>query len=238
MANDERRTTNVERRTSNVERRTIERRTIEREKGRMAKNKEEGKHMGQGNYDLEERLVEFAAQIIHLVEGLPGSRVGNHVGGQLLRSATSPMANHAEAQSAESRADFVHKLKVCLKELRESLRWLRLMRRVPLLESLEEVDAAVKEADELVRIFVKSLKTAEETGERKGNKEEKRSVEGRSNVERRTIERRTVERRTIERRTVERRTVERRTSNIEQSNVERRTFTERRTVRRSRRVAG
>jgi four helix bundle protein len=131
--------------------------------------------MGKGNYDLEERLVAFAAQIIHLIETLPGTRVGNHVASQLLRAATSPMANHAEAQSAESRADFVHKLKVCLKELRESLRWLRLVQKVRLVQS-EEVEKALQETDELVRIFVKSLKTVER---RNGGRER----EERTNVE-------------------------------------------------------
>lgn len=77
------------------------------------------------NYDLEERLLEYAARIIRLVERLPNTRAGNHVAGQLLRAGTSPLPNHAEAQ--ESRRDFVHKMRICLKELWESLRWLRLV---------------------------------------------------------------------------------------------------------------
>ena len=81
-------------------------------------------------YDLEERLLDYSVRIIRLVEALPATRAGNHVAGQLFRSGTSPLPNHAEAPAAESRADFVHKLKVCLKELRESLRWLRLVARL------------------------------------------------------------------------------------------------------------
>ena len=71
---------------------------------------------------MEERLLEYAARIVRLVEKLPNTRAGNHVAGQLLRSGTSALPNHAEAQAAESRKDFVHKLKICHKELRESRR--------------------------------------------------------------------------------------------------------------------
>ena len=112
-------------------------------------------------YDLEERLLDYAVRIIRLVEALPGTRAGNHVAGQLLRSGTSPLPNHGEAQAAESRADFIHKLKVCLKELRESLRWLRLVQRVPLLKAAK-VDPLLNETEELIRIFVKSGKTSQQ----------------------------------------------------------------------------
>ncbi len=112
------------------------------------------------NYDLEERLLEYAARIIRLVERLPNTRAGNHVAAQLLRSGTSPLPNHGEAQAAESARDFVHKLKICLKELRESDRWLRLIQRVPLLKP-KRVDPLVNETDELIRIFVRSIQTAQ-----------------------------------------------------------------------------
>jgi four helix bundle protein len=112
------------------------------------------------NYDLEERLLDYSARIIRLVDRLPITRAGNHVGGQLLRSGTSPLPNHGEAQAAESAKDFVHKLKICLKELRESHRWLRLVQRVPLLGP-KLVDPLTIETDELIRIFVVSIKTAE-----------------------------------------------------------------------------
>ena len=113
------------------------------------------------DYDLEERLLEYSARIIRLVERLPNTRAGNHLAGQLLRSGTSPLPNHGEAQAAESAKDFVHKLKICLKELRESWRWLLLIQRVPLLRP-RLVEALVKETDELIRIFVRSIQTAEQ----------------------------------------------------------------------------
>ena len=71
-------------------------------------------------YDLKDRLIDYAVRIIRLSENLPNTRVGNHISGQILRSGTSPAPNYGEAISAESRADFIHKLKVALKELRET----------------------------------------------------------------------------------------------------------------------
>jgi four helix bundle protein len=112
-------------------------------------------------YDLEARLLEYSIRIIRLVDSLPPTRSSNHVGGQLLRSGTSPLANHAEAQAAESVADFVHKLKISLKELEESRRWIRLIRGVPLIEKAEKLDPLIEETCELVRIFAKSVSTAE-----------------------------------------------------------------------------
>ena len=105
-------------------------------------------------YDLEERLLTYVVAIIEIVERLPNTKAGTHIGGQLLRSGTSPLSNHGEAQSAESPKDFVHKLRICLKELRESLRWLRLIHRASSLKLGSEVDPALKETDELIRIFV------------------------------------------------------------------------------------
>jgi len=79
-----------------------------------------------------------------------------------LRSGTSPLPNHGEAQAGESRADFIHKLKICLKELRESQRWLKLVQRVPLIKPPAKIDPLVQETDELIRIFVKSIQTAQQ----------------------------------------------------------------------------
>jgi len=112
-------------------------------------------------YDLEERLLEYSAMIIRLVERLPKTRAGNHVAGQLLRSGTSPLPNHGEAQAAESARDFVHKFKVCLKELRESKRWLRLIKRVPLIEPVSSIDSTLHETEELIKIFVSSINTVQ-----------------------------------------------------------------------------
>ena len=111
-------------------------------------------------FDLEERLLDYAAAIIRLTEQLPATRAGNHLAGQLLRSGTSPLPNHGEAESAESRADFIHKLKICLKELRESERWLQLIARLPMNGPNLQLQPLLLETDELIRIFVKSIQTA------------------------------------------------------------------------------
>jgi four helix bundle protein len=116
--------------------------------------------MNDPKYDLEERLLEYSACIVRFTEQLPNTRAGNHVAGQLLRSGTSALPNHGEAQAAESPADFIHKMKICLKELRESFRWLLLVRRVPLTGSEADIEVLINETDELIRIFVKSLQTA------------------------------------------------------------------------------
>jgi four helix bundle protein len=81
-------------------------------------------------YDLEDRLLDFAVQVVELTELLPNTRAGNHIAGQLLRCGTSPLSNHGEVEAAESRKDFLHKLRICLKELRETKRWLRLVSRL------------------------------------------------------------------------------------------------------------
>jgi four helix bundle protein len=111
-------------------------------------------------FDLENRLLEFTARLVKLVEALPASRAGNHVAGQLLRCGTSPFANHGEVQAAESRKDFVHKLGICLKELREIKRWIRLIVRVELL-STKRVRELLIETEELIMIFSASIRTAE-----------------------------------------------------------------------------
>ena len=111
-------------------------------------------------FDLEDRLIDFAVQIIEVVEQLPDTRAGRHVGGQLIRAGTSPAPNYGEAQSAESKRDFIHKMKICLKELRESLVWLRIIERKPLLAK-DQIIPVVAECNELTSIFVASIKTAE-----------------------------------------------------------------------------
>ena len=101
---------------------------------------------------------------MRLVQVIPNDRGGNHVAGQLLRSGTSPLPNHGEAQAAESPADFLHKMRICLKELRESRRWLRFIKEVPVLEEQAEVDRLIDETEQLVRIFVASIRTTEARG--------------------------------------------------------------------------
>ncbi|MDD5207603.1 MAG: four helix bundle protein [Desulfobacterales bacterium] len=120
-----------------------------------------GKTEQKHKYDLEERLLEYSVRIMEIVERLPKTRSGNHVAGQLLRSGTAPYPNHGEAQAAESPKDFVHKLRISLKELRETHRWLKLIRRLPLIKSTEQLDDILQETEELIKIFVTSVKTAE-----------------------------------------------------------------------------
>jgi four helix bundle protein len=117
-------------------------------------------------YDLEDRLLAFAVDIVELTEALPNTRATNHVAGQLLRSGTSPYGNHGELESAESRKDFVHKLKICLKELRETRRWLRLLGRLKQITAPATLGECINEADELIRIFVASIRTAERNYQR------------------------------------------------------------------------
>lgn len=118
------------------------------------------------SYDLEERLLRFSIKIIQLTDEMVASRAGNHVAAQLLRSGTSPFPNHGEAQAAESRNDFVHKLRICLKELRETSRWLRLVKEVPLADDNLLLKDLFREVDELTRIFVTSIRTAERGAKR------------------------------------------------------------------------
>jgi four helix bundle protein len=86
--------------------------------------------------------------------------VGNHIAGQLLRCGTSPAPNYGEAQGAESRADFIHKMKVCLKELRESRVWLLMIVRAKLIIPTSKLDPLIQETNELISIFVTSVRTA------------------------------------------------------------------------------
>ena len=111
-------------------------------------------------FDLEERLLEFSARIIRLVDALPTTRAANHLAGQLLRSGTSPYGNHGEIEAAESRKDFIHKLKICLKELKETRRWLRLVSKAALLPA-RKLAPILNEAEELIKIFFSSIRTAE-----------------------------------------------------------------------------
>lgn len=123
--------------------------------------------MTEAKFDLEERLLEFAVRVIRVAESIKRTRAGLHVADQLMRSGTSPYGNHGEAEGAESRDDFIHKLGVCYKELRETRRWLRLVQRAPLVAKPELLDSLLTEAEELVRIFAASIRTAKNNRERK-----------------------------------------------------------------------
>jgi four helix bundle protein len=120
--------------------------------------------------ELADRLLEFAARIGNVVEELPDTRLGRHVAGQLVRCGTSPGPNYEEACAGESRADFVHKIKIVLKELRESRFWLRLIVRAKLLPD-KKMNALVDESNQLCKIFGQSIVTAKGIKPRKDSRE-------------------------------------------------------------------
>ena len=117
---------------------------------------------GKSEFDLEDRLIDFAVRIIRTAESLPKSKVGKHIAGQLIRSGTSPAPNYGEAQSAESRSDFIHKMKISLKELRETRIWLLMVIRADLIKPASKLKALIDESDKLISIFVKSVSTAKQ----------------------------------------------------------------------------
>ena len=110
--------------------------------------------------ELEDRLIDFAVSMIDVVEALPNTKAGNHIANQLIRSGTSPAPNYGEAQGAESRKDFIHKMRLSLKELRETLIWLKIIARKRLCEG-RDVESEIAECDELIAIFVSSIRTAD-----------------------------------------------------------------------------
>ncbi len=112
--------------------------------------------MAYPKYDLEERLIDFAVLIIQYVETLPKNAVGRHLGDQLLRSGTAPALLYGEAQAAESRKDFIHKMKIALKELRETSINLKILKKAVISENEKLLD----ESRQLIAIFTKSAATA------------------------------------------------------------------------------
>lgn len=111
-------------------------------------------------FQLQERLIDFSVLAIDVVDGLISSKAGNHLGGQLVRSATSCPLNYGEAQSAESSKDFVHKMSVVLKELRETWVCLEIIRKAKLTPNSNQLTTISKENNELISIFVKSIETS------------------------------------------------------------------------------
>lgn len=110
--------------------------------------------------DIEERLINFAVTTIALCDKLPVTPGGRHVGGQLLRSGTSPAPNYSEARSAESKRDFVHKLRIALKEMNESRVWLIIILRSQMLPQ-SEVSLMLRECDELCAILYAGIQTTQ-----------------------------------------------------------------------------
>lgn len=112
--------------------------------------------------DIEERLLRFAVRIVKLSIRLPNAPAGKHIAGQLLRSGTAPAAHYAEARGAESSNDFIHKLKICLRELNESRVWLKIIVGSELLPEKRMADL-IAENDELCRIINASINHSRQT---------------------------------------------------------------------------
>ncbi len=110
-------------------------------------------------YDLDDRLISYSVLVLEIVDEMPDNRGANHLASQLVRSGTAPALMYGEAQAAESRRDFIHKMKLPLKELRETFNCLRIIARRGYGVG-EKLTKALKESDELIAIFVRSIGTA------------------------------------------------------------------------------
>jgi len=115
--------------------------------------------------DIQERLIDFDVDIIRLCSSLPKNRTSSHITAQLLRSGTSPAANYGEARGAESRNDFIHKLRIALKELNESMIWMEIIKRSGM-QTLSSIEPCLHECNALAKIINSSIKTA---GEKKAD---------------------------------------------------------------------
>jgi four helix bundle protein len=117
-------------------------------------------------YDLEDRLIDFAVSVMKISDQLPKTDAGCYLAGQLVRSGTAPALIYGEAQSAESRKDFIHKMKLSLKELRETSVNLKIIVKRSLYSSKDNIQPVLKESNELISIFVKSIQTARDNEHR------------------------------------------------------------------------
>jgi four helix bundle protein len=118
-------------------------------------------NMEKKSFDLEDRLVDFACKCLDVCELLPGTKAGQNLEYQLSKSSTATALIYGEAQAAESRADFLHKMRMVLKEIKETRINLKIIKRKPVLVH-QKVDIAYNEANELMAIFIKSVETAKE----------------------------------------------------------------------------
>ncbi len=116
--------------------------------------------MEKRKFDLEDRLVEFTCRMIDVVEALPNARAGNYIAGQLIKSCHSPTFNYGEAQAAESKNDFIHKMGVVLKELKECRTALKIIRRKEMIKPVSKLTGIFKETEELIAIIAKGISTA------------------------------------------------------------------------------
>jgi len=116
--------------------------------------------MSERKFDLEDRFVNYTCKMIDIVESLPDTRSGNYIAGQLIRSSHSPTFNYGEAQAAESRNDFIHKMGVVLKELKECRTALKIIQNKEMIKSREKLGNIFNETEELIAIVAKSIVTA------------------------------------------------------------------------------
>ncbi len=116
-------------------------------------------------FELEDRIINFSVKVIQISRKLPTTPEGKYLSDQLLRSGVSPSLNYGEAISGESRKDFVHKIKIVLKELRETYNNLRIIKQANIINS-NTLDNIIAENNELIAIFVQSIKTAKRNMER------------------------------------------------------------------------
>ena len=116
--------------------------------------------MAQRKYDLEERLVDYTCRMIDVVEALAATRAGNYIASQLVRSCHSPAFNYGEAQAAESPKDFIHKMGIILKELKECRVALKIIRKKEMIKPVKKLDGVFIETEELIAIIAQSIITA------------------------------------------------------------------------------
>jgi len=109
---------------------------------------------------LEDRLIDFALEVNKVLDKLPRTYLGNNLSSQLTRSSTSPALNYGEAQSASSTKDYIHKMRISLKELRETNVGLKIIDRGNLYKDKENLNIVKKEANELIAIFISSINSA------------------------------------------------------------------------------
>jgi four helix bundle protein len=124
--------------------------------------------MEEKKYDLEDRLIDFAARIMGVAESLPNTRGGNYLASQMVRCGVAPSLLYGEAQGAESRDDFIHKMKIVLKELKETRVCLKLIKRKEMIRP-RRLESILKENEELIAIIAKSIDTAKANNKPKQN---------------------------------------------------------------------
>ena len=123
----------------------------------------------QHKFDLEDRFVDFTCRMIDVVEALPNNRSGNYIAAQLIRCCHSPAFNYGEAQASESRNDFIHKMGIVLKELKECRTALKIIIKKEMIRPIDRLQEIFKETEELIAITAKSIDTAKKNAAQKLN---------------------------------------------------------------------